>query len=63
MVLRAPLPDVLVRSVAEGSIRRQLADAELVVAGFGDIEGDRAAPRQDPLALTVAHGADLSGTA
>ena len=63
MILGAPLPDMLVCTVAERCIRTQLAIAELVVAGFAHIEGNRSAPGQDPLALTIAHGVDLTMTA
>ena len=62
MVLRTPLPDVLMSAVAEGRIRGHLAVAEFVVATLGHIEGYWTAPRQDPLALAVAKRVDLTMT-
>ena len=62
MVLCTPLPDVLMSAVAEGRIRGHLAVAEFVVATLGHIEGYWTAPRQDPLALTVAKRVDLTMT-
>ena len=63
MVLGTPFPDVLMSTVAERSIRWHLAVAELVVAGLGDIKSHGSAPRQNPLALTVAHWVHLTMSA
>ena len=60
MVLCAPLPDVLMRTVAEGSVRGHLTVAKLVIARFTDIEGDWTAPSEDPFALPIAHWVDLT---
>ena len=60
VVLRAPFPHVLVRPVAERRIRRQLAVAQFIVARLRDVEGDGAAPGEDPLALPVAHRVNLA---
>ena len=56
MVFVDPLEHVLVSSVAERSIGRQFAVAELIVARLRNIELDWSAPGEDPLALTVAEG-------
>lgn len=50
-------------TVTEGSVRRHLAIAELVVATLGNVEGHRTVPRDNPLALAIAEGADLGMTA
>ena len=63
MVLGTPFPDVLMCAIAEWRIRAELAVAELVVARFADVESNRSIPGHDPLALTVAHGVDLTMTA
>ena len=60
MVLGAPLPDMLMSTVAEGCICGHLAVAEFVVATLWDIESYWTTPSQDPLALAIAHGVDLT---
>ena len=62
MVLCTPLPNVLMCTVAERRIRGHLAVAEFVVATLGHIEGYWTTPSQDPLALAIAHGVDLTMT-
>ena len=62
MVLGTPLPDMLMSTVAEGCICGHLAVAEFVVATLGHIEGYWTTPSQDPLALAIAHGVDLTMT-
>ena len=62
MVLGTPLPDMLMGAIAEGRIRGHLAVAEFVVATFRHIEGYWTTPSQDPLALAIAHGVDLTMT-
>ena len=54
VVVGGPAQYLLVGAVAEGRIGRHLAVAELEVAGLANIESDRAATREDPLALTIA---------
>ena len=59
MVLHDPLHHVLVSSVAERRISRHLAVAKLIIARLSDIEGHWPIASDDPLALTVAEGANL----
>ena len=63
MILGAPLPDVLMGSIAERRIGGELAVAQLEVARLRHIERHGAASRHNPLALTVAHGVVLTVTA
>ena len=49
-------------SIAEGRIRGELAVAKFVVATLRDVEGDGSAPRNNPLALTIAQRVDLGVT-
>ena len=63
MILSAPFPDVLMCPIAERCIRGQLAVAEFEVAGLAHIESDWTVPRQNPLALSVAHRVNLTVTA
>lgn len=55
MIFGSPLPDVLVRAVAEGRVRRHLTIAQLVVATFAHVERHRPTTSQNPLALPIAH--------
>ena len=59
VVLVGPLPDVLVRAVAEGSVRGHLAGTQLVITGLTDIERHWTAASHHPLALAVAERPDL----
>ena len=59
VVLVGPLPDVLMRAVAEGSVRGHLARTQLVVARLTDIEGHRPASSYNPLALAIAEWSNL----
>ena len=63
MVLRTPLPNMLMSTVAEGRIWGHLAVAEFVVATLRHIEGYWTTSSQDPLALAIAHGIDLTMSA
>lgn len=58
-----PLHHDLVSTIAEGSIRRQFAVAELVVARLRHVEVNRSVSSQDPLALSIAPGRNLGVTA
>ena len=60
VILGAPLPNMLVRSIAERCICGQLAVAKFIVTGLGDIKSHGPAPRHYPLALTVAHWVNLT---
>ena len=60
MVLGTPLPDMLMRTVAERRIWGHLAVAEFEVATLCDIEGYWTTPSQDPLALAIAHWVNLT---
>ena len=62
MVLHDPLHHVLMSTIAEGSVSRHLAIAELVVAALGDIESHGTVPGDNPLALTIAEGTNLRVT-
>ena len=60
MVLGSPLPDVLMRTVAERRTWAHLVVAEFVVATLWDIECYWTTPSQDPLALAIAHWVNLT---
>ena len=60
MILCSPFPDVLMRSIAEWCVCWEFAVTEFVVAGFGYVERDRAAPCQNPFALSIAKRIDLT---
>ena len=60
MILCSPFPDVLMRSIAEWCVCWEFAVTEFVVAGFGYVERDRAAPCQNPFALSIAKRVDLT---
>ena len=60
MVLGTPLPEQLMSPIAEGSISGHLAVAQFVVAALRHIKSHWSAPRQDPLALTIAHWVNLA---
>lgn len=59
MVLLDPLNDLLVRAVAEGSVGRAFAVAQLVVARLTHVEGHGSAASENPLALAVAERINL----
>ena len=50
-------------SIAEGSVWRHLAVAQLVVAWLSYVECDWTAPCEDPLALAITHRRNLSMSA
>ncbi len=60
MVAGGPSEQVLVSAVAEGSVGRELAVAQLEVAGLAHVKGNRAASCDDPLALPITEGSVLS---
>ena len=63
MTLISPPEQVLMSAVAERCVCRHLTVAHLVIAALGDVEGNRSAPRDDPLALAVAERVHLRVTA
>lgn len=62
MVLGSPLPDMLMSSIAEWRIGRHLTVAEFEVARLLHIERNWTASSDHPLALSIAHGVDLTGS-
>ena len=52
----SPTDDGLMSTIAEGSISTHLAVAEFVIARLRNVESDRSATGNDPLALTITQG-------
>ena len=59
MVLIGPSHYLLMSAIAEGRVRAHFTVAKLVVSGLAHVEVDWAAPRQNPLALSIANRVKL----